>query len=181
VWGSTARPAQDAGLVDQDVPLGDPNGVDVWRAGRNFINAYQFADAEVGTSEADAEASGPSEVAIIEFVAAVNTLYRSKGSQTIFIPVSFRRVGSVRRRQQQKGRSRAPRRAPVRRAAASAASGDGDGDGEPPPEPELPTARLGAAAPVIADAPPERSGSRLDAVATILLRAFACARKAGFS
>jgi hypothetical protein len=85
-------------------------GVDVWRAGWNFINAYQFqwktsqrelvlnelaADVSYFGSFADAEASGTSEVAIIEFVAAVNATYRSKGSATIFIPVNFRRVGSV--------------------------------------------------------------------------------------
>lgn len=85
-------------------------GVDAWRAGWNFINAYQFqwktsqrelvlnelaADVSYFGSFADAEASGTSEVAIIEFVAAVNALYRSKGSATIFLPVNFRRVGSV--------------------------------------------------------------------------------------
>lgn len=85
-------------------------GVDVWRAGWNFINAYQFqwktsqrelvinelaADVSYFGSFADAEASGTSEVAIIEFVALVNAVYRSKNSETIFIPVSFRRVGSV--------------------------------------------------------------------------------------
>ena len=85
-------------------------GVDVWRAGWNFINAYQFqwktsqrelvlnelaADVSYFGSFADAEAAGTSEVAIIEFVAAVNATYRSKGSATIFLPVSFRRVGSV--------------------------------------------------------------------------------------
>jgi len=85
-------------------------GADVWRAGWNFINAYQFqwktsqrelvlnelaADVSYFGSFADAEASGTSEVAIIEFVAQVNATYRSKGSATIFIPVNFRRVGSV--------------------------------------------------------------------------------------
>jgi hypothetical protein len=85
-------------------------GVDVWRAGWNFINAYQFqwktsqrelvlnelaADVSYFGSFADAEAAGTSEVAIIEFVAAVNATYRSKGSATIFLPVNFRRVGSV--------------------------------------------------------------------------------------
>jgi hypothetical protein len=85
-------------------------GADVWRAGWNFINAYQFqwktsqrelvlnelaADVSYFGSFADAEAAGTSEIAIIEFVAAVNATYRSKGSSTIFLPVSFRRVGSV--------------------------------------------------------------------------------------
>jgi hypothetical protein len=85
-------------------------GVDVWRAGWNFINAYQFqwktsqrelvlnelaADVSYFGSFADAEASGTSEVAIIEFVAAINAIYRTKGSATIFLPVNFRRVGSV--------------------------------------------------------------------------------------
>jgi len=85
-------------------------GGPVWRAGWNFINAYQFqwktsqrelvlnelaADVSYFGSFADAEAAGTSEVPIIEFVAAVNALYRSKGSQTIFLPVNFRRVGSV--------------------------------------------------------------------------------------
>jgi hypothetical protein len=81
-----------------------------WRAGWNFINAYQFqwktsqrelvlnelaADVSYFGSFADAEASGTSEVPIIEFVATVNANYRAKGSATIFLPVSFRRVGSV--------------------------------------------------------------------------------------
>lgn len=85
-------------------------GGDVWRAGWNFINAYQFqwrtsqrelvlnelaADVSYFGSFADAQASGTSEVPIIEFVAAVNALYRSKGSGSIFLPVNFRRVGSV--------------------------------------------------------------------------------------
>lgn len=85
-------------------------GSEVWRAGWNFINAYQFqwrtsqrelvlnelaADISYFGAFADAEAAGTSEVAIIEFVAAVNATYRSKGSATIFLPVSFRRVGSV--------------------------------------------------------------------------------------
>jgi hypothetical protein len=85
-------------------------GVDVWRAGWNFINGYQFqwktnqrelvlnelaADVSYFGSFADAEAAGTSEVAIIEFVATVNATYRSKGSNTIFLPVDFRRVGSV--------------------------------------------------------------------------------------
>jgi hypothetical protein len=85
-------------------------GADVWRAGWNFINAYQFqwrtsqrelvlnelaADVSYFGSFADAEAAGTSEVPIIEFVAAVNATYRAKGSSTVFLPVSFRRVGSV--------------------------------------------------------------------------------------
>lgn len=100
-------------LVDTDhpmVPAVFEFGVDVWRAGWNFINAYQFqwktsqrelvlnelaADVSYFGSFADAEASGTSEVAIIEFVAAVNATYRSKGSASIFLPVNFRRVGSI--------------------------------------------------------------------------------------
>jgi len=85
-------------------------GADVWRAGWNFINAYQFqwrtsqrelvlnelaADISYFGSFADAEAAGTSEVAIIEYVATVNATYRSKDSATIFLPVNFRRVGSV--------------------------------------------------------------------------------------
>lgn len=85
-------------------------GADVWRAGWNFINAYQFqwrtsqrelvlnelaADVSYFGSFADAQASGTSEVPIIEFVAATNAIYRSKGSGSIFLPVNFRRVGSV--------------------------------------------------------------------------------------
>jgi hypothetical protein len=85
-------------------------GAPAWRAGWNFINAYQFqwktsqrelvlselaADVSYFGSFADAEASGTSEIPIIEFVAAVNATYRSKGSSTIFLPVNFRRVGSV--------------------------------------------------------------------------------------
>src|SRR5208282_2014058 len=85
-------------------------GAEVWRAGWNFINAYQFqwrtsqrelvlnelaADISYFGSFADAEAAGTSEVAIIEYVATVNATYRSKSSATIFLPVNFRRVGSV--------------------------------------------------------------------------------------
>lgn len=85
-------------------------GGSAWKAGWNFINAYQFqwktsqrelvlnelaADVSYFGSFADAEASGTSEVPIIEFVATANALYRSKGSTTIFLPVNFRRVGSV--------------------------------------------------------------------------------------
>jgi hypothetical protein len=85
-------------------------GAATWRAGWNFINAYQFqwktsqrelvlnelaADVSYFGSFADAEAAGTSEVPIIEFVALVNAQYRAKGSQTVFLPVNFRRVGSV--------------------------------------------------------------------------------------
>ena len=81
-----------------------------WRAGWNFINAYQFqwktsqrelvlnelaADISYFGSFADAEAAGTSEVPIIEFVATANATYRAKGSSTIFVPVTHRRVGSV--------------------------------------------------------------------------------------
>ena len=81
-----------------------------WRAGWNFINAYQFqwktsqrelvlnelaADISYFGSFADAEAAGTSEVPIIEFVATANATYRAKGSTTIFVPVTHRRVGSV--------------------------------------------------------------------------------------
>jgi hypothetical protein len=99
--------------VDEENPMSPAVfefGNPVWRAGWNFINAYQFqwktsqrelvlnelaADVAYFGSFADAEAAGTSEVAIIEFVAAVNAVYRSKGSASIFLPVSFRRVGSV--------------------------------------------------------------------------------------
>lgn len=85
-------------------------GADVWRAGWNFINAYQFqwktnqrelvlnelaADVSYFGSFADAEAAGTSEVPIIEFVATVNAFYRARGSTSVFMPVNFRRVGSV--------------------------------------------------------------------------------------
>jgi hypothetical protein len=85
-------------------------GSEVWRAGWNFINAYQFqwktsqrelvlnelaADVSYFGSFADAMASGTSEVPVIEYVAQVNANYRAKGSGTIFLPVTHRRVGSV--------------------------------------------------------------------------------------
>jgi hypothetical protein len=85
-------------------------GADVWRAGWNFINAYQFqwrtsqrelvlnelaADISYFGSFADAEAAGTSEIPVAEFVATVNATYRSKDSSTIFLPVNFRRVGSI--------------------------------------------------------------------------------------
>ena len=85
-------------------------GADVWRAGWNFINAYQFqwktsqrelvlnesaADISYFGSFADALASGTSEVPVIEYVATANATYRTKGSATVFLPVNFRRVGSV--------------------------------------------------------------------------------------
>lgn len=98
--------ALSSGLTPAVFEFGEP----VWRAGWNFINAYQFqwrvsqrelvlnelaADISYFGSYADAEAAGTSETPIIEFVAAVNAIYRSKGSGTIFLPVNFRRVGSV--------------------------------------------------------------------------------------
>jgi hypothetical protein len=101
--------AIDAG-TEEMIPAVFEFGNPVWRAGWNFINAYQFqwktsqrelvlnelaADVAYFGSFADAEAAGTSEVAIIEFVAGVNAVYRSKGSATIFLPVNFRRVGSV--------------------------------------------------------------------------------------
>lgn len=85
-------------------------GADVWRAGWNFINTYQFqwktsqrelvlnesaADISYFGSFADALASGTSEVPVIEYVATANAQYRAKGSSTVFLPVNFRRVGSV--------------------------------------------------------------------------------------
>src|SRR5208283_1637804 len=84
-------------------------GAATWRAGWNFINAYQFqwktsqrelvlnesaADVSFFGSFADALASGTSEVPVIEYVATLNAIYRSKGSASIFLPVNFRRVGS---------------------------------------------------------------------------------------
>jgi hypothetical protein len=102
------------GLQPTGVPAPTPAvfewGADVWRAGWNFINAYQFqwktsqrelvlnesaADISYFGSFADALASGTSEVPVIEYVATVNATYRAKGSATIFLPVNFRRVGSV--------------------------------------------------------------------------------------
>ncbi len=100
-----AEPTQTA-----PVPAVFEFGAPVWRAGWNFINTYQFqwktsqrelvlnelaADVSYFGSFADAEAAGTSEIPIIEFVAQVNAHYRSKGSQSVFLPVSFRRVGSV--------------------------------------------------------------------------------------
>ena len=87
------------------VPASFDWGGEVWRAGWNFINAYQFqwktsqrelvlnelaADISYFGSFADAAASGTSEVPIIEFVATANATYRSKGSTTIFVPVTHR-------------------------------------------------------------------------------------------
>jgi hypothetical protein len=100
-----AEPTQTA-----PVPAVFEFGAPVWRAGWNFINAYQVqwktsqrelvlnelaADVSYFGSFADAEAAGTSEIPIIEFVAQVNATYRSKGGASIFLPVSFRRVGSV--------------------------------------------------------------------------------------
>lgn len=110
--------AQSAMGPDINTDANDPNffpavlefGAPVWRAGWNFINAYQFqwktsqrelvlnelaADVSYFGSFADAMASGTSEVPIIEYVALVNATYRAKNSNTIFLPVTFRRVGSV--------------------------------------------------------------------------------------
>jgi hypothetical protein len=68
-------------------------GAPTWRAGWNFINAYQFqwktsqrelvlnelaSDISYFGSFADAEASGTSELPIIEFVALVNSYYRAQ-------------------------------------------------------------------------------------------------------
>ena len=98
--------AVNSALTPAVLEFGNP----VWKAGWNFINAYQFqwktnqrelvlnelaADISYMGSFADAAAAGTSEIAIIEFVAAVNAAYRAKGSATIFLPANFRRVGSV--------------------------------------------------------------------------------------
>jgi len=104
-----ALPDSAVGEGQTFVPAVFEFGAPVWRAGWNFINAYQFqwktsqrelvlnelaADVSYFGSFADAMASGTSEVPIIEFVAAVNAIYRAKGSGTVFLPVNFRRVGS---------------------------------------------------------------------------------------
>ena len=101
----TAVPTADA-----PVPSVFEWGAPTWRAGWNFINAYQFqwktsqrelvlnelaADISYFGSFADAEASGTSELPVAEFVALLNANYRAKDSQTIFLPVNFRRVGSI--------------------------------------------------------------------------------------
>jgi hypothetical protein len=95
---------------DQVTPAVFEWGGPTWRAGWNFINCYQFqwktsqrelvlnelaADISYFGSFADAEASGTSEVPLIEFVALANAQYRAQDSATIFLPVDFRRVGSV--------------------------------------------------------------------------------------
>jgi len=94
---------------DQVTPAVFEFGAATWRAGWNFINAYQFqwktsqrelvlnelaADISYFGSFADAEASGTSELPVIDYVALVNAQYRAQGSDTIFLPVNFRRVGS---------------------------------------------------------------------------------------
>ena len=100
----------DEGLEQFFSPAVFEWGAATWRAGWNFINAYQFqwktsqrelvlnelaADISYFGSFADAEASGTSELPVVEFVALVNAQYRAKDSATIFLPVNFRRVGSV--------------------------------------------------------------------------------------
>jgi hypothetical protein len=85
-------------------------GGETWRAGWNFINGYQFqwktsqrelvmnelaADVSYFGAFADAEASGTSEFPIAELVASTNAIYRNKALGNIFLPVTFRRVGSV--------------------------------------------------------------------------------------
>lgn len=114
VWTENDLTNGALGLPGDEPPTVTPAdfewGADVWRAGWNFINAYQFqwktsqrelvlnelaADISYFGSFADAMASGTSEVPIIEFVATLNATYRSKGSTTIFVPVTHRRVGSV--------------------------------------------------------------------------------------
>jgi hypothetical protein len=107
-FGSTAATSTVMGPPES--PADFEWGADVWRAGWNFINAYQFqwktsqrelvlnesaADISYFGSFADAMASGTSEVPVIEYVATANATYRAKGSATIFLPVNFRRVGSV--------------------------------------------------------------------------------------
>jgi len=96
--------------AQQMVPADFDWGGEVWRAGWNFINAYQFqfktsqrelvlnelaADVSYFGSFADALASGTSEFPTAELVAMVNAQYRAKGSGFIFLPTNFRRVGSV--------------------------------------------------------------------------------------
>jgi hypothetical protein len=105
--GSLGGPYTASNVI---IPAAFEWGADVWRAGWNFINAYQFqwktnqrelvlnelaADVSYFGSFADALASGTSEVPVIEYVATVNANYRAKGSPLIFLPVSFRRVGSA--------------------------------------------------------------------------------------
>ena len=85
-------------------------GAATWRAGWNFINAYQLqlrtnqrelminemlADVAYFASFGDAIAAGTSEVAVIEYAAIANERYRAIGSPTIFLPANFRRYGSV--------------------------------------------------------------------------------------
>lgn len=104
----------DNGALGGDMTFATPAlfewGSATWRAGWNFINAYQFqwktsqrelvlnelaADISYFGSFADAQASGTSELPIAEFVALVNATYRAKNSSTIFLGVTHRRVGSV--------------------------------------------------------------------------------------
>jgi hypothetical protein len=106
----TANDLSSGAVAELTTPAVFEWGASTWRAGWNFINAYQFqwktsqrelvlnelaADISYFGSFADAEASGTSELPVIEFVALANAQYRAQDSTTIFFPVNFRRVGSV--------------------------------------------------------------------------------------
>ena len=89
-------------------------GVDAWDAGWNFINAYQLqfrtnqrelmlnemlSDVSYLASFGDALAAGTSEVAVIEYAAIANEVYRNlccppAPGLSIFLPANFRRYGS---------------------------------------------------------------------------------------
>lgn len=95
------------------------------------------------------------------FIATVNARRRSKGSRSIWLPASFRRVGrhvGIWR----PGRSRAPRRAPVKSASATTRSNSSKtssskgadpppGDSEPPLEARAPELLRGLNAVIVSD------------------------------
>ena len=137
-------------------------GADVWRAGWNFINAYQFqwktsqrelvlnelaADVSYFGAFADAEAAARARCPSSSSSLRSTRLYRSKGSATIFLPVNFRRVGSVNSSERDEQRRRVPPDARLRSRAGHVGRSPVPGlrlpraDVPPDREPVLPRAR----------------------------------------
>lgn len=98
------------GITTGIVPAELAWGTNAWEAAWNFINAYQLqfrtnqrelmlnellADVSYFASFGDVIGAGTSDIPVIEYAALVNAQYRNQGSASIFLPVDFRRYGSV--------------------------------------------------------------------------------------
>ena len=98
------------GVTTGIVPASLDWGTSAQEAAWNFINAYQLqlrtnqrelmlnellADVSYMASFADLQGAGTSDATVIEYAALANAQYRNQGSTYIFLPVNFRRYGSV--------------------------------------------------------------------------------------